>query len=94
MKPNHANLVYLSRVSLEEHSAATVQSSQLCGAGQCKKCVQYDFKFTSEYSAMVNANYCSIPFSEIKRILAKLIFKLIIFRNAFSFQNKVIRNFF
>ena len=27
-----------------------VKSSQLSWAGQYKKCVQYDFKFTSEYS--------------------------------------------
>ena len=32
---------------------SAVKSSQLSWAGQHKKCVQYDFKFTSVYSAQV-----------------------------------------
>ena len=35
---------------------SAVKSSQLSWAGQYKKCVQYDFKFTSEYSEMVFKN--------------------------------------
>ena len=31
---------------------SAVKSSQLSWAGQYKKCVQYDFKFTLEYSAV------------------------------------------
>ena len=30
-----------------------VKSSQLCWAGQYKKCVKYDFQFSSEYSGVL-----------------------------------------
>ena len=52
-KINHAMLVHVSRVNVEEHGAKvdTVRfTGQLRWAGQCTNCVQYDFKFTLVYS--------------------------------------------
>ena len=50
----HAILVDISRVNLEEHSAKvdTLRPVNYIWAGQYKKCEQYNFKFTSEYSAL------------------------------------------
>ena len=46
-----------SKLSVTQHQSrySMVKSSQFSWAGQYKKCVQYDFQFTSEHSAM----YCS-----------------------------------
>ena len=45
----HAILVHIRRVNLEEHGAKA-DTVNLVGQDSTKKCVQYDFKFTSEYS--------------------------------------------
>ena len=51
---SHAISVYISWVNLEDNSAIrSIQCGQLSWAGQYKKCVQYDFQFTSEYSEFV-----------------------------------------
>ena len=43
----HTILVHISRVNTEEQGNSAVKFIQLSRAGQYKKCVQYDFKFTT-----------------------------------------------
>ena len=61
----HAILVHKGRVNLVDYGAkfdtVWLKSSQLSWAGQYKKNVQYDFKFTSEYSAPLNFNIDTLP---------------------------------
>ena len=44
---------------------SAVKSSQLSWAGQYKKCLQYNFKFTSDYSETLTFNFNRIGWQSI-----------------------------
>ena len=53
-KARHFGSYQQSKLSVPQRKGrySAVKSSQLSGAGQYKKFAQYDFQFTSEYSAL------------------------------------------